>query len=236
MISASKGIETKSLKTMSQVIHEIFTEGGDIVILSGPSHAEEVAVGYPAALVAASSSSVAARRVQDLMKSNLFRIYTSNDPLGVELGGSLKNVYALGCGIVDGLKLGDNVKAALMTRGLAEMTRLGIKMNAAPLTFFGLSGLGDLIVTCNSTHSRNRRLGEMIGQGLTLAQALKKMTMVAEGVKTTESAHMLALKKNVEMPIVAEMQKVLFENKPPRDSLKDLMAREVGEEMEGIVL
>src|SRR5258708_3890653 len=182
VVSASKGIETDSLLRMSQVITEIFPDVGDIVILSGPSHAEEVALGQPVALVAASSSKPAAERIRGVMASESFRIYTSSDPIGVELGGALKNVYAVACGVVDGLALGDNTKAALMTRGLLEITRLGGKLGARALTFFGLSGLGDLIVTCTSKHSRNRLVGERIGSGKTLQRALSEMTMVAEGV------------------------------------------------------
>ncbi len=236
VISATKGIENGSFSTMSQIIYEIFPDVGELVILTGPSHAEEVAQQQPVALVAASSSQKAAERVRDMFSSETFRIYTGSDSLGAELGGSLKNVYAVACGIVDGLGLGDNTKAALMTRGLAEMSRLGAEMGAQTVTFFGLSGLGDLIVTCGSRHSRNRLVGEKIGSGKTLKQALSEMTMVAEGVKTTEAAFNLAKTKRVEMPIVNEMYKILFENKAPRESIKDLMARNVGAEMEGITL
>lgn len=236
VVTATKGLETETQLTMSQVIHEIFTEAGDIVILSGPSHAEEVAAGHPVALVAASTSTAATGRVQAMMRSEAFRIYTSDDPVGVELGGALKNIYAVACGIADGLSLGDNVKAAMVTRALAEMTRLGIGMGAAATTFFGLSGLGDLYVTTMSRHSRNRNLGELIGRGNTLEEALQKLTMVAEGVNTTKSAQGLAQRLKVEMPIVNEMYHVLFEKKSPRDSMKDLLARQAGSEMEGIVV
>ena len=236
VISASKGIENKTCAPMSQVIREMFPEAGDIVILSGPSHAEEVSQKQPVALVSACTSNESAVRVQKLFSSDTFRIYTGNDPVGVELGGSLKNVYAVACGIIDGLKLGDNTKAALMTRGLLEMTRLGAAMGTQTLTFFGLSGLGDLIVTCGSQHSRNRLVGEKIGGGKTLEQALAEMTMVAEGVNTTRSAYDLARLKKVDVPIINEMYRVLFENKSPQDSIKDLLARQVGAEMEGIVL
>jgi glycerol-3-phosphate dehydrogenase (NAD(P)+) len=188
------------------------------------------------ALVSASKSKESAVRVQKLFASDIFRVYTNDDPVGVELGGSLKNIYAVACGIIDGLKLGDNTKAALLTRGLLEMTRLGTAMGAQTLTFFGLSGLGDLIVTCNSKHSRNRLVGEKIGSGKTLKQALSEMTMVAEGVNSTQSAYDLAQAKKVEVPIINEMVRVLFENKSPRDSIKDLLARQMGAEMEGIVL
>jgi len=237
VVIATKGIETDTDKRMSEIIRELFPEGGDIVILSGPSHAEEVSEGKPAVLVAASTSAASAYRVRDMFNPEQFRVYVSDDPIGAELGGSLKNVYALACGISDGLNLGDNIKAALMSRGLIEMTRLGVSLGAQTITFFGLSGLGDLIVTANSRHSRNRHLGELIGGGKNLEEALKEMTMVAEGVNTTKSAYQLGRKRNIDTPIVNEMNQVLFENKSPQDSLRDLMARNVRtEEMEGIIL
>lgn len=236
IVSATKGIEMDTNKRMTEVIKESCPSVGDVVVLTGPSHAEEVSLGQPVVLVSASTSKAAAGRVRDMMASTVFRIYTSDDPIGAELGGSIKNVYAVASGMIDGLKLGDNTKAALMTRGLAEMTRLGAKMGAKPVTFFGLSGLGDLIVTCGSQHSRNRAVGEKIGQGKSLEAALKEMTMVAEGINSTKSGYQLAQKHNIEMPIVNEMYKILFENKSPKDSMKDLMTRQVGAEMEGIVL
>lgn len=236
VISASKGIENESFMTMSQIIRQVFPEAGDIVILTGPSHAEEVAMGQPVALVAAGSTVNGPQRVRDMFSSDTFRVYTSDDALGAEFGGALKNVYAIASGIVDGLSLGDNTKAAVMTRGLLEMTRLGHTMGAKTLTFFGLSGLGDMIVTCGSKHSRNRLLGEKIGQGKTLDAALKEMTMVAEGVNATKSAYSMIKAKKVSAPIIEEMHKILFENKPPRESIKDLMTRQVGAEMEGITV
>ncbi len=237
IIIATKGIETDTDKRMSEIIRELCPQIGDIVILSGPSHAEEVSEGKPVVLVAGSTSSTAAHQVRGMFNAEQFRVYVSDDPIGVELGGSLKNVFALACGISDGLQLGDNIKAAILSRGLIEMTRLGTSLGAQTLTFFGLSGLGDLIVTSNSRHSRNRHLGEMIGQGKTLEQALKLMTMVAEGVNTTKSAFQLAHKSRIDTPIIKEMHQVLFENKSPRESLKDLMARNVRtEEMEGIIV
>lgn len=236
VISASKGIENESFMSMGQIIRGIFPDAGDIVILSGPSHAEEVALKKPVALVAASESKQAAAHVQQIFVSDNFRVYTGTDPLGVELGGALKNVYAIGCGIVDGLAYGDNTKAAVITRGLLEMTKLGTTLGASTMTFFGLSGLGDMIVTCGSQHSRNRQLGEKIGQGKTLQQALSEMTMVAEGVNTAKSAYHLAKRKGIDMPIVNEVYRVLYENKTPRESIKDLMSRQVGAELEGIVL
>jgi len=236
VINASKGIEEGSNATISQVIRESFPSAGDIVILSGPSHAEEVAMGQPVVLVSASQSPAAAERVSEIFLSDTFRVYTSNDPTGVELGGALKNIYALASGIIDGLSLGDNTKAALMSRGLMEMTRLGSAMGAHRITFFGLSGLGDLIVTCSSKHSRNRLLGEKIGSGKTLNEALAEMTMVAEGVNAARSAYNLGRELKVELPIINEMYEVLFKNKSPRESIKDLMHRHVGAEMEGIAL
>lgn len=236
VISASKGIENETFLTMSQIVSQVFPDVGDIVILSGPSHAEEVAVGQPVVLVSASKRVEAAQRVRDMFVSETFRVYTGTDPLGVEYGGSIKNVYAIACGIVDGLKLGDNTKAAVMSRGLLEMTRLGAALKAKPVTFFGLSGLGDLLVTCGSKHSRNRLLGEKIGSGKNLKQALSEMTMVAEGVNTAKSTYNLANKTGVEMPIVNEVHKILFEDKPPHESMKDLMTRQAGAEMEGITL
>jgi len=236
VISATKGIENGTFSTMSQIISQVFPGVGELVILTGPSHAEEVAMGQPVALVSASHSKPASERVRDMFSSDIFRVYTGKDPIGAEIGGSLKNIFAVACGIVDGLKLGDNTKAALMTRGLTEMARLGKVLGAETMTFFGLSGLGDLIVTCGSKHSRNRLLGEKIGSGKTLAAALAEMTMVAEGVKTAESAYHLGKSKKVELPIVGEVYKILFENKPPRDSIRDLMSRQVGAEMEGVVV
>jgi glycerol-3-phosphate dehydrogenase (NAD(P)+) len=236
VITATKGLEDGTFATMSQIIRETFANVGDIVILSGPSHAEEVAQKRPVALVAASVSEKAAEKIRDLFTSESFRVYTSDDPKGVELGGSLKNIYAVACGVVDGLDLGDNTKAALLTRSLAEMTRLGNAMGARTVTFFGLSGLGDLIVTCNSKHSRNRLLGEKVGQGKTLEQALKEMTMVAEGVVTCRAAYKLAQDRSVNMPIVNEMYQILFAGKPAKESIKDLMTRQVRGEMEGIAV
>ncbi len=237
VVIATKGIETDSDKRMSEIVRESCPNVGDIVILSGPSHAEEVSEGKPVVLVAASTSTAAAHRVRDMFNAEQFRVYVSDDPTGVELGGSLKNVYALACGIADGLSLGDNIKAALISRGLIEMTRLGVSLGAQTFTFFGLSGLGDLIVTSNSRHSRNRHLGELIGKGSTLREALAQMTMVAEGVNTTKSGYQLSQIHKIDTPIINEMYQVLFEDKSPNASLRDLMARNVRtEEMEGLVI
>lgn len=236
VISASKGLENGTHMRMTQVIADVCRNIQATVALSGPSHAEEVALGQPVALVAASNDLEEAKKVQGLFSADTFRIYTSDDPIGAELGGALKNIYAVACGVTDGLHLGDNTKAALISRGLLEITRLGKALGAKPITFFGLSGLGDLIVTSGSKHSRNRRLGELIGGGKTLDQALAGMTMVSEGVLTLKAAHDLAKSKGVEVPIINEMHRVLYENKSPHASIRDLMSRQVGAEMEGIVL
>jgi glycerol-3-phosphate dehydrogenase (NAD(P)+) len=216
---------------MSEVIEEEVPEAkGRVAVLSGPSHAEEVAVGIPTAVVSAGPSGLDAN-VQDLFNTDAFRVYTSKDFVGVELGGALKNIYAIATGACDGLGLGDNTKAALMTRGLNEMARMGIASGAQGLTFFGLSGMGDLIVTCGSRHSRNRLMGEKIGQGKTLKEALGEMTMVAEGVRTTKSVYDLARKLNLDLPIVNEIYRCLYEGKTAKDSLHDLMMRPVRAEM-----
>jgi glycerol-3-phosphate dehydrogenase (NAD(P)+) len=196
-----------------------------VVALSGPSHAEEVGRGIPTVVVAASPSEDAGRRVQEVFMSPAFRVYTSRDVVGVELGGSLKNVIAIAAGISDGIGFGDNTKAAILTRGLAEMARLGAALGARPETFSGLSGMGDLIVTCTSRHSRNRFVGEQIGRGKTLDEVLAGMKMVAEGVRTARSAHDLARRTGMEMPITTEVFRMLFEGKDPRRAVTDLMTR-----------
>jgi glycerol-3-phosphate dehydrogenase (NAD(P)+) len=231
VVSVTKGIENDTLKRMSEIIEEEAPESsGRVAVLSGPSHAEEVARSVPTAVVAAGPGDLPAR-TQALFNSDTFRVYSSDDFVGVELGGALKNIYAIACGACDGLGLGDNTKAALVTRGLNEMVRIGNALGARGLTFFGLSGLGDLIVTCFSRHSRNRSLGEKIGQGKTLEQALKEMTMVAEGVRTTKSVRQLSKKQGIELPIVDEIYGCLYEGKSARDSLHDLMHRPVTSEM-----
>lgn len=224
-VSVAKGIENDTLLRMSEVIDEV-APGGPIVALSGPSHAEEVARDLPASLVAASPEEAAALRVQEALLGPTLRVYTSPDIVGVELGGSLKNVIAIAAGVCDGLGLGDNAKAALITRGLAEIARIGAACGADPLTFAGLSGMGDLIVTCASRHSRNRYVGEGVAQGKTLDEVLGSMTMVAEGVRTARSAQMLARKHHVEMPISEAVCAVLFEGADPRKAVTSLMLRE----------
>jgi glycerol-3-phosphate dehydrogenase (NAD(P)+) len=224
-IIAAKGLEENTLKRMDEVLEECLPKGSAIVVLSGPSHAEEVARFQPTALVAASRQASAAAKAQFLFHADPLRVYTSADVAGVGLGGSLKNVIALAAGILDGLGLGDNTKAALMTRGLHEITRLGTSLGASPQTFAGLTGMGDLFVTCMSRHSRNRLLGEKIGKGLTLEAALKEMVMVAEGVRTARAAFVLARRVGVEVPIIDQVNRVLFEDVPALECLKTLMAR-----------
>ncbi len=227
VVSGTKGLEIETFARMSQVIaEELPVRPEQIVVLSGPSHAEEVSRGIPTAVVVASASEESARRAQAAFMNPRFRVYTSRDVAGVELGGALKNIIAIAAGICDGLGFGDNTKAALQPRGLVEMVRLGRALGADPMTFAGLSGMGDLIVTCMSRHSRNRRFGEYIGQGLSFDEAMAKMTMVAEGVRTAKAAHNLAQKLGVEMPITAEVYRILYEGKRPQDALMDLMTRD----------
>ncbi|RJQ32413.1 MAG: NAD(P)H-dependent glycerol-3-phosphate dehydrogenase [Peptococcaceae bacterium] len=238
IINVAKGIEEGSLSRLSLVFsEEVGTDDlSRYVVLSGPSHAEEVGRRTPTAVVAASVDIEKAEYVQDLFINNNFRVYTNPDVAGVELGGALKNIIALGTGIADGLGLGDNTKAALMTRGLAEITRLGIAMGAHPLTFAGLAGLGDLIVTCTSMHSRNRRAGMAIGKGFTLEEALAEIRMVVEGVRTTRAAYLLSGCYKVEMPITCQIYQVLFEGLSPRVAVNNLMTRGRTREMEEVAM
>jgi glycerol-3-phosphate dehydrogenase (NAD(P)+) len=228
IVNVSKGIENGTLMTMSQMLHDVFPAlpADNIVTLSGPSHAEEVARKIPTAVVAASTSLERARLVQATFMMPRFRVYESNDIRGVELGGALKNVIAIAAGIIDGADLGDNTKAALMTRGIAEIARVGVALGAHIRTFSGLSGIGDLMVTCMSHHSRNRHVGVEIGKGRKLPDILAEMKMVAEGVATTKSAYELARGTGVEAPIVAEVHKILFEQKDPLKACYDLMTRD----------
>ncbi len=228
IVNLSKGIENSSLMTMSQVI---VVEGDfdpqNIVSLYGPSHAEEVALGMPTTLVSAGPSDGNTAFIQQVFSSENLRIYTNSDILGVELGGSVKNVIAIATGIIDGIGYGDNTKAALITRGITEITRLGEKMGADPDTFSGLSGVGDLIVTCLSKHSRNRYVGEEIGKGQTLEKILDGMEMVAEGVKTTESVYQLQKKHTISMPISTAVYNVLYRGKNAQQEVKELMTRDL---------
>lgn len=227
-VIVAKGIECGTGKLMSDVLlDEVPGLTKDkIVVISGPSHAEEVSREMPTTVVAASVNLDIAEKVQQEFSTETFRIYTNTDLVGVELAGSVKNVIAVAAGICDGLGLGDNTKGALLTRGLAEITRLGEKMGGRFETFSGLAGVGDLITTCTSRHSRNRRFGEFIGSGLSFDEAMKKMTMVAEGVETTRSTHQLARKIGVEMPITHQVYQALFEGKPAGLAVRELMARE----------
>lgn len=232
VITASKGIEKGSLARMSEVVRQEFGPGPEVCVLSGPSHAEEVSRGMPCSLVAASENKETAQAVQELFSTDNLRVYISPDIVGVELGGALKNVIALAVGMVDGLGLGDNSKAALMTRGLVEIGRLGKSLGANSETFAGLSGLGDLIATCASQHSRNRRVGEEVGRGRRLDEILKDMEMVAEGVETARSAKQLGERMKVEMPITAQINRILFEEIPPLEAVRDLMRRPRKAELE----
>jgi len=231
VVNATKGIDEYSLKTMSEVILsnvKWFSEE-EVATLSGPTHAEEVARGVYSAIVAASKNEVCAKIVQEIFSNKTLRVYTSQDIIGVELCGSVKNVIAIASGIIDGLEVGvgDNTKAALITRGQVEICRLGEALGANPRTFAGLAGIGDLIVTCMSHHSRNRFVGEQIGKGKTLDEVLANMKMVAEGVPTAHSTYELAKKNGVEMPIVNAVYEVLFKQKNPRDAIEALMVREL---------
>ncbi len=231
VLNISKGIEENTYLTMSQVLHQELPHC-KIAVMSGPSHAEEVSRGIPTTNVVACEDDSVCAFIQDNFMTPNFRIYTSDDIMGVELGGSIKNVIALCCGILDGLGCGDNTKAALMTRGLVEMTRLGTAMGAKAETFSGLSGVGDLIVTCTSIHSRNRRAGILIGQGKTVDEAQKEVNMVVEGVRSCKAAKELADKVNVEMPIVSEAYEVLFHSKDPKSAITNLMLRSKKNESE----
>jgi glycerol-3-phosphate dehydrogenase (NAD(P)+) len=231
--NVAKGIENGTLMTVSQLLRDALPRLplGNITTLSGPSHAEEVCREIPTTVVAASASVETARMVQATFMTPYFRVYVSTDLKGVELGGSLKNVIAIAAGIIDGASLGDNTKAALMTRGIAEITRLGVTLGADARTFGGLSGIGDLMVTCMSRHSRNRYVGVEIGKGRKVPEILSEMVMVAEGVATTQSAFELANKVGVEVPIISEVHKILFEGKDPLVACNDLMTRDPREEM-----
>ena len=211
--------------TMSQVIKDVLKNKSNIVTLSGPSHAEEVIDKNPTAIVASSKNLVLAQYVQSLFSTSKFRVYTNTDIKGVEIGGSAKNVIAIAAGFCDGAGYGDNTKAALITRGLNEISLLGKKLGAKSKTFFGLAGIGDLIVTCNSVHSRNRRLGELVGRGENLSKILSQSHMVAEGVKTADSIYSLRTKLNIEMPICESVYRVLYKNSNPTSEVDKLMTR-----------
>ena len=225
LVNVAKGIEQKTLKRMSEIAAEKLPDA-KYVVLSGPSHAEEVGRQMPTTVAVASKDLKLAEEVQEIFMTERFRVYTTEDVVGVELGGSLKNIIALGAGISDGMGFGDNAKAALMTRGLAETKRLGVKLGADPATFAGLTGVGDLIVTCTSMHSRNRRCGIMIGEGMDPKEATAKVGMVVEGMFTTESAYDLAVREGVDMPITTALYNVINGKISARDALELLMGRE----------
>ncbi|MCM1184695.1 MAG: NAD(P)H-dependent glycerol-3-phosphate dehydrogenase [Roseburia sp.] len=225
IVNVAKGIEEASLMTLSQVIEEEAPQA-DVAVLSGPSHAEEVGRGIPTTIVVGARSRATAEHIQNIFMSDVFRVYTSPDVLGIELGAALKNVVALAAGIADGLGYGDNTKAALITRGITEIARLGMAMGGRFETFCGLSGIGDLIVTCASMHSRNRRAGILIGQGKSMEEAMAEVKMVVEGVFSAKAAMGLAAKYQVELPIIEQVNEVLFQGKDPAAAVKDLMIRD----------
>ncbi len=228
VVSVAKGIENGTLHTTTQVLHETLgavVPKAHIGVLYGPSHAEEVSAGSPTTVVAAAYSSDAAHAIQDAFMTNRLRVYRNEDVIGVEIAGSVKNVMAIGAGMSDGLGYGDNAKAAIVTRGLAEIKRLGLAMGAESGTFAGLAGIGDLVVTCWSRHSRNRYVGEQIGRGKTLDEVQSEMTMIAEGVRTTASVYQLARKYHIEMPITEAVHAILFEGKKPQIAVDELMTR-----------
>ena len=225
LVSIAKGIEEGTNLRLSEVIEEDIPNN-KVVILSGPSHAEEVAFDIPTTVVVSSKDNNAITKVQDLFIDNNFRVYTNDDLVGVEIGGAVKNIIALAAGVCDGIGYGDNTKAALMTRGMAEIVRVGIKLGGKPETFLGLTGMGDLIVTCTSLHSRNRRAGFLIGKGESVDEAIKDVGMVVEGIKACRAFYELKEKLDVEMPITDILYKVLFKDKNPKDAVVELMERE----------
>ena len=229
VLSASKGIENDSLMLLSEVFEQVLPEAmhRNIGFVSGPSFAKEVSMGMPTAVVAAAREFAVAERIQRLFSTDRFRVYTSNDIIGVELGGAMKNVIALAAGVADGLGFGHNTRAALITRGLAEMTRLGLKLGGHAETFSGLAGMGDLVLTCTGDLSRNRSVGIELGRGRKLEEILSGMQMIAEGVKTTLSAYQLAAKLKVEVPIIEQMYEILYHQKEPQQAVNDLMLRDL---------
>lgn len=234
IVNVAKGLEKNSLLRLSEVVKEVLPNN-KFVALSGPSHAEEVAKDIPTTLVASSNDQDASKKVQDLFMTSKLRIYTNDDLVGVELGGALKNIIAFGAGISDGIGLGDNSKAALITRGIREISRLGVSMGAKESTFSGLTGIGDLIVTCTSMHSRNRKAGMLIGQGKTLDETLKEVNMVVEGIVATEVAYEVSKKLNVEMPITTAIYNTLYNGVDPTEAINNLMMREKTNEMKEIL-
>lgn len=234
VLCVTKGLEEESLKTMEEVLREIFGESqrGKLAFLSGPTFASEVARALPAAVTVAASQEAVRKEIQEVLSTSYLRVYTSADVVGVQIGGAVKNVIAIAAGISDGLRLGLNARAALITRGLAEMTRLAVALGADPLTLSGLPGLGDLILTCTGELSRNRRIGVEIGRGRRLEEIVQGMRMVAEGIKNSRAVYLLACRLGVEMPIVEQMHQVLYQGKRPADAVRDLMQRSLKAERE----
>ena len=225
IVCVEKGIEETTLMTLSDIVEQEIPQA-EVAVMCGPSHAEEVGIGLPTTVVAGAKKRKVAESIQDIFMNSVFRVYTSPDVLGMELGGSLKNVIALAAGMADGLGYGDNTKAALITRGMFEMSKLATTMGAKAETLNGLTGIGDLIVTCESRHSRNRKAGMLIGQGYTMQQAMDEVKMVVEGVYSAKAAIALAKKYDVEMPIIEEVNRVLFEDKPAKEAVNELMLRD----------
>ncbi len=225
IINVAKGIEESTLMTLSEIIEEEIPKA-EVAVLSGPSHAEEVGKGIPTTIVVGTKDKETAEYLQNLFMSKVFRVYTSSDVMGIELGAALKNVVALAAGMADGLGYGDNTKAALITRGIAEIARLGISMGGRIETFYGLTGIGDLIVTCASMHSRNRRAGILIGKGASMEEAMAEVKMVVEGVYSAKAGYALAQKYNVPVPIIEQVNKILFEGRSAKDAVSELMLRD----------
>ncbi|MCM8710487.1 NAD(P)H-dependent glycerol-3-phosphate dehydrogenase [Clostridium sp. SYSU_GA19001] len=230
IINIAKGIEEETLKRLSEVIEEELPNN-QVVVLSGPSHAEEVAADIPTVVVVTSKDMKSAEKVQDVFMTNKFRVYTNDDIIGIEIGGAVKNIIALAAGISDGIGYGDNTKAALMTRGMSEIIRIGTKLGGKKETFSGLTGMGDLIVTCTSMHSRNRRAGILIGKGIPVEEAIKEIGMVVEGIKACKAFYQLKEKLNVSMPITDVLHKVIFEGKDPKYGVYELMSRDKKDEI-----
>ncbi len=233
IVNVAKGIEESTLKTLRDIICDEIPSA-DVSVLSGPSHAEEVSVDMPTTVVVGAENEASAAFIQEIFMNGNFRVYTSPDIIGIELGGSIKNVIALAAGVCDGLGFGDNTKAALITRGIAEIERLGVAMGGSKETFGGLSGIGDLIVTCTSHHSRNHNAGYLIGKGKTMKEAMDEVNQVVEGVYSAKAAYCLAKKYNVSMPIVEQVNKVLFENVPATEAIKNLLTRDRCNEYPGL--
>lgn len=234
VVNVAKGIELATGKRLSEVVPEVLPDVSPekVAVLYGPSHAEEVSEKQPTTVVAASSCLETAKTVQEVFRTSMFRVYVNTDVVGVEIAGSVKNIIAIAAGISDGIGFGDNAKAAIITRGLAEMSRLAVSLGGDPMTVSGLSGIGDLVVTCLSRHSRNRYVGEQIGKGKCLDEVVGHMKMVAEGVSTTKAVVTLSRKLGVDMPITSAVYEMLFENKPAEQAILDLMTREPKQEME----